>query len=86
MIKCFVVLCAVANPDVCLPQEEITPTDHVVTSPMECLRGGGVMSTTKDPQWFLKIYGRMEGDGSDIVQTWLRDQKAKRDRTEPQIK
>lgn len=39
MIKCFIVICSLANPSICEPELEITPADHPITSPMECARG-----------------------------------------------
>ena len=89
MIRCFVMMCMVSNPNICKSPEEITPTDHIVTSPMECMRGGAVYfsqyrmtqktpeEASKPPAWFARMEARVEGDGSDIIKTWVAEQKAK---------
>lgn len=98
MIRCFITLCLVANPHVCKAPLEIMPEDHPITSPMECARGGFVAfaqdrmaETAPDgvgpPQaWFPKVNSRLEGDGSDIVRTWVAEEKDRARRLEPQIK
>lgn len=85
MIKCFVTLCLIANPQVCKPEMEITPVDHPVTSPMECARGAfGNFSGT---EWYVaRSASRLDGDGSDIVRTWVAGEKARLERLAPQIK
>src|SRR5690554_4547821 len=46
MIKCFIMLCQVANPNVCLPPVEIKPANgEIVTSPLQCGRGGLIVYT-----------------------------------------
>jgi hypothetical protein len=71
---------------------------RVVVSPLECMRGGAIFFSqarmaqqtpeqgAPAPAYFAKIYGKMEGDGSDIVQSWLAEQRARAKRLEPQIK
>lgn len=87
MIRAYVIFCYVAHPAVCLPKIEITPIDHAITSPMECARGGFILEAQKqNPKLFAKVRCEMEGDGSDIVQKWVEDQKARAERLEPQIK
>lgn len=96
MIKCFITLCMVANPTMCLQPLEITPADHPITSTMECTRGAFVYFSQprmaqqtpegNPPNWFPKVDAYMEGDGSDIVSNWVRAEKARLKALEPQIK
>jgi hypothetical protein len=98
MIKCFITLCLLANPTFCQAPIEITPIDHVITSPMECGRGGFIYFTqgrmaqqtpeqsSPKPVWFPKVSSRLEGDGSDIVRKWVEEERARAARLEPQIK
>ena len=96
MIRCYIALCLIANPAECKPEVEIMPADNVITSPMECGRGGLVYFSqfrmarqTPDgehPLWFPKTRSEMDGNGDDIVQTWLADQRAKRAAARPQIR
>lgn len=96
MIHCLVAFCLVANPTQCKPWVEILPADHVVTSPMECGKGGLIYFSQFEmarrtpggatPVWFPKTRSKMDGDGSDIVRTWLADQRAKRAALRPQIR
>jgi hypothetical protein len=102
MIKCFLVICSVANPNACGAPLDITPTDHIVTSPMECGRGGAILFSQKRSEQqtpeqladgkpapvevFAKTYSRMEGDGSDIVPNWIAEEKRRLTAQEPQIK
>jgi len=37
-------------------------------------------------EWFAKTYNRMEGDGSDIIRSWVAEEKRKALALEPQIK
>jgi hypothetical protein len=72
------------------------PADHIVTSPMECGRGGLVYFSQfrmarqtpdgEQPLWFPRVRAKMDGNGDDIVQTWLADQRAKRAASRPQIR
>jgi hypothetical protein len=96
LIHCLVVICLVANPTECKTPVEIIPADSVITSPMQCERGGLIYFSqfrmarqTPDgekPLWFPKVRAKMDGNGDDIVATWLADQRAKRAAARPQIR
>lgn len=98
MIRAFVTLCLISNPSVCKAPIEVTPYDHVITSPAECAKGGFIFFTqprivqqtpeeaSASPDWFPKVTCRMEGDGSDIVPNWIATEKARLRALEPQIK
>jgi len=101
MLKCFIVLCLIASPNICQPEMEIVPADGPLTNPMQCARGALIYSAqgrmgeqtpepdgqVAQPQWFVaNVSSRLEGDGSDIVQSWLDEQRARAKRLEPQIK
>lgn len=111
MIKCFITLCLVANPTMCLPPLQIEPSDgHPITSPMECARGAMIYQaqtriadnpdtpTTRGNreqlvegkpapiQYFAKVNSYLEGDGSDIVPSWVEAEKRRLKAAEPQIK